>query len=375
MNKMKITKLLSGLAMMAVAVLMTACLSTEEPHNAGFQFVKPANVRTSVFANTTTDSLVMLSQGIWHISADTPDARWCTIDGMSGNGYTIYALGVHFDQNTTGQSRLAQFTIYDTNYPGDAHATWQYLQHATRGDGSLGTAALVKGIKSSDDWEVSISYDAKNRPVQLEVKAPDGNKDQYRMDYDEVLSRLTVSNGSFVMTGTMDNGYQAERLIGASDTIGYAAQYYSNGIQMSANYAFNYLASRLKRRQAYAYLIGGKSLEPDSLHTADSLIYYSQWKTGSNPNVLERYKLEYGTTDNRCQTVDVNQLLLGMDECEPLQLVSMFRYCRSSYIVKKATAKDGTIDVSTELNADRSVHLMVVKNNRRGTEVTYEFTY
>ena len=376
MNKMKITKTLAnGLAMLAVAVLLTACLSNEDPHNAGFQFMKPTNVRTSVYANTTTDSLVMLSQGVWHISTDTPDARWCTIDKMNGNGYTIYALGVHFDQNTTGQSRLAQFTVYDTNYPDEGHASWQYQQHATRGDGSLGTAALVKGIKSSDDWEVAISYDAKCRPIQLEVKAPDGNKDQYSMTYDEVQSRLTVSNGSFVMSGDMDNGYQTERLIGATDTIGYAAQYYSNGMQMSANYAFNYMASRLNRRQAFAYLLGGKSLEPDGLHTADSLIYYSQWKSGSNPNVLEHYKLEYGATDNRCQTVDVNQLLLGMDKCEPLQLISMFRYCRSTSIVTRATTANGSINVTTELNADRSVHRMVVKDSRRVTEVTYDFVY
>lgn len=376
MNKMKITKqLANGLAMLAVAVMLTACLSNEDPHSAGFQFVKPTNVRTSVYANTATDSLVMLSQGVWHISTDTPDARWCTIDGMRGNGNVIYALGVHFDQNTTGKARVAQFTVYDTNYPGDAHVTWQYLQHATRGDGSLGTAALVKGIRSSDDWEVAISYDAKSRPVQLEVRAPDGNKDQYSMVYDEGQSRLTVSNGSFVMSGDMDNGYQAERIIGAADTIGYAAQYYSNGMQMSASYAFNYVASRTKRRQAFAYLIGGKSLEPDSLHTADSLIYYCQWKNGSKSNVLERYKLEYGSMDNRCQTVDANQLLLGMDECEPLQLISMFRYCRSTSIVTRATTTNGSIDVTTELNADRSVHRMVVRDSRRGTEVTYDFVY
>lgn len=73
--------------------------------------------------------------------------------------------------------------------------------------------------------------------------------------------------------------------------------------------------------------------------------------------------------------MDVNQLLLGMSECEPLQLISMFRYCRSTSIVKQATAADGTIDVTTELNADRSVHRMVVKDNRRGIEVAYEFEY
>lgn len=376
MNNMKRINLFANiLAVLAVAAQLTACLENEDPYTAGFQFMKPTNVRTYVYANTSTDSLVMLSQGPWQITADTPEARWCTIDQLTGKGYTIYALGVHFDQNTTGQPRLAQFTVTDTNHPDKAHATWQYQQRATRGDGSFGSAALVKGIKSSDDWQVSISYDAKSRPVQLDVKSPDGTNEQYRMDYNEYSETLNVTTANGTMTGSMDNGYQAEQLIGAGDTIGYTPQYYSNGMQMSISNAFNYVASRLKRTQAFAYLIGGKDLDPDSQHTADSLVYLCRWKLEAKPQTMERYKLEYGAMDNRYQTVDVNQLLLGMDECEPLQLISMFRLCRSTSIVTRATSAGGTIDVATELNADRSVRRMVVRDSRRGTEVTYDFEY
>lgn len=376
MNNMKRINLFANiLAVLAVAAQLTACLENEDPYTAGFQFMKPTNVRTYVYANTSTDSLVMLSQGPWQITADTPEARWCTIDQLTGKGYTIYALGVHFDQNTTGQPRLAQFTVTDTNHPDKAHATWQYQQRATRGDGSFGSAALVKSIKSSDDWQVSISYDAKSRPVQLDVKSPDGTNEQYRMDYNEYSETLNVTTANGTMTGSMDNGYQAEQLIGAGDTIGYTPQYYSNGMQMSISNAFNYVASRLKRTQAFAYLIGGKDLDPDSQHTADSLVYLCRWKLEAKPQTMERYKLEYGAMDNRYQTVDVNQLLLGMDECEPLQLISMFRLCRSTSIVTRATSASGTIDVATELNADRSVRRMVVRDSRRGTEVTYDFEY
>jgi len=66
---------------------------------------------------------------------------------------------------------------------------------------------------------------------------------------------------------------------------------------------------------------------------------------------------------------------LGMDECEPLQLISMFRLCRSTSIVTRAKAADATIDVATTLNDNRSVRRMVVKDSRRGTEVTYDFEY
>lgn len=363
------------LAVLALVSQLTACLSNEDPYTAGFQFTKPTSPRTYVYANTTLDSLVMVCLGPWQITYDTPSSQWVTIDLMKGQGNSINALGVHFEPNKTGEPRLAQLTITDTNHPGDAYATWQYLQHATRGDGSLGSAALVKSINSSDGWTVSIGYDFRDRPSQLELKGPGNYLEDYRMTYDENLGTLTVTTGNGTLTGTMDRGFQAERIIGAGDTIGYAQQYYSNGMAMSANYAFNYVASRARRTQAFAYLLGGKSLDADSLHTADSLVYYCNWKINDKPKETERFKLSYSQMDNRRQTVDVNQLILGMDDCEPLQLVSMFRYCRSTSIVSRATSVGRTIDVTTELNADRSVRRMVVRDSRKGGEVTYDFGY
>lgn len=362
-------------AAMAVITMFTACLGDEHPYSAGFQFSKPQNVRTSVFANTANDTVEVYCMGPWQITRDTPDAQWCTIDHSKGGGSATYIMNVSFEQNTTGQSRIAQYTITDTSHPDKAYSTWQYLQYATRGDGSLGSAALVKSITSSDDWTVTVSYDGKCRPKEINVKNPAGNNDRYSMNYDEVNGILTVTNGNSVLKGTMDNGYQTEQLVGIGDTIGYKPQYYPNGVQVSANFAFNYLASHVRRTQAFAYRLGGKSLAPDSLHTADSLTYYCRWKTESRPTTIERFRLDYGQMDNRCQTVDVNQLLLGMADCEPLQLLAMFRYTRSTSIVTRASSDNGTIDVTTELNADRSVRRMVVKDSRQGTEVTYDFAY
>lgn len=363
------------MAVLAVAAQLTACLSNEDPYNAGFLFSKPSSVRTFVYANTTTDSLLMECYGEWQITSDTPDASWCTIDKMAGHGNAIYFLGVHFARNMTDKGRLAQFTITDVNRPSEAHASWQYVQYATRGDGSFGSAALVKGITSSDGWNVTVSYDDKCRPVALTVNGPDSYSDNYSMNYDERAGTLTVDAGNNTLSGSMDNGYQTERLVGVGDTVGYMPQYYPNGVEVSPSYAFNYVASHLRRTQAYAYRLGGKSLEPDSLHNADSLVYYSRWKLVNRPTTVQRYKLEYGSLDNRYQTVDVNQLLLGMDCCDPLQLISLFRYCRSTSIVTRATSADGTILVTTELNSDKSVHRMVVADSLKGTEVTYDFTY
>lgn len=64
-----------------------------------------------------------------------------------------------------------------------------------------------------------------------------------------------------------------------------------------------------------------------------------------------------------------------MDNCDPLQLVALFRYCRSTSIVTRATSTGSVINVATELNGDKSVRRMVVTDGLKGTEVTYDFTY
>ena len=151
----------------------------------------------------------------------------------------------------------------------------------------------------------------------LVVKSPDSYNDKYSMNLRREGGSLTVRSANSTLTGSMDNGFQTERLIGVSDTVGYVPQYYPNGMMVSPTYAFNYVVADQRRTQAYAYLLGGQSLEPDSLHNADSLTYYSSWKLVGKPQTVERYKLEYGSMDNRYQTVDVNQLLLGMDVATP----------------------------------------------------------
>ena len=103
------------LAALAVAAQLTACLGNDDPHSSGFTFMKPTNVRTYIYANTTSDSLIMLSLGPWQISSDTPESQWVTIEQMKGMANAIYALGVEFKPNTTGKARLAQVTVRDTD--------------------------------------------------------------------------------------------------------------------------------------------------------------------------------------------------------------------------------------------------------------------
>jgi hypothetical protein len=127
-------------------------------------------------------------------------------------------------------------------------------------------------------------------------------------------------------------------------------------------------------RKAYGYLINGQSLAPDSLHNADSLRYQHKLNR-PEATTTDFLKLVYSPKDNRCQSVDANQLLLGLDNCEPLQLISLFPYTRSTSIVQRAESAKGNIDVTTELNADRSVSRMTVNDRRSNTETIYNFIY
>jgi hypothetical protein len=131
----------------------------------------------------------------------------------------------------------------------------------------------------------------------------------------------------------------------------------------------------VKRTQAYGYLLGGKNLDPDSQHTADSLIYLCRWKLEAKPQTVERFKMEYGAMDNRCQTVDVNQLLLGIEECNPYQLISLFKLGRNSNIISSATSDHDEITVTTELNSNKSVSRLSVKHRDDEQPVIYDFTY
>ena len=351
---------LMGMALMGMTA--TSCLDNEDPYNAGFVFVKPASPYTYLFANNTEDSLVMQCLGPWEITQSS-GSSWCKVERTSGKGNATYSLRVDFEPNTTGKSRQVQFSIRDTDHP-DRHAR-------------LRSEMSDRRPWSWHDYDdAGRAAAAKARPVKYELRNPEGSlSDQLTVAYDERNLQVTVSRGGATMVGAMNGDYQPVELTGATDTIGYASQYYSNGMPVSATNAFKFVAtSNTRGTQLFSYLLNGQSLLPDSLHKADSIRYMRRWK-GEATDYIVKLKMEYGSQDNRCQSLDVNQLLLGFAECHPMQLLSMFRYTRSTSIVARALTAEGDINVTTELNADKSVSRMTVKDARKGTEVVYDFTY
>ena len=355
--------------------MVTSCLEDKGNYRAGIATLEAKS--DVLYANNTSDSLYVFSYGAWKIMPQT-GSEWCTLSQTTGNGYILYSLGVNVGKNTTGQNRRAPFEIKDVEHP-EVAISFQIQQIATRGDGSLGNAALVQRITSSDGYEARIEYDSKDRPVKYVQNNPDGSTDMQTIAYNETDGIITVNSNNTSLSGSIDNSYQPALLTNTTDTIGYFCQFYPNGMPISYNYVFNFVSyTRSRGHQAYSYLLGGdghasgQSLQPDSLHLADSLKYIRQWN-GDDEKYKEELGLFYSQKDNRCQSVDVNQLILGFAECQPMQLLSLFRYTRSTSIISEARSSKGNIEILTELNSDKSVRMMTVKRGTQTTTYTFEY--
>ena len=102
------------------------------------------------------------------------------------------------------------------------------------------------------------------------------------------------------------------------------------------------------------YYNGNGSLTIDDTHVADSMAVY---------NV------------NNCATnLDVNQLLEGVDNCNPYLLLSMMRFARFTSVISEAKGRYNTYQVGTETNSNGSIRTMTVKD-QNGKTITYTFIY
>ena len=111
----------------------------------------------------------------------------------------------------------------------------------------------------------------------------------------------------------------------------------------------------------------------DSLHCADSIAVERVFPDYSHK--AETFKMTYSSIDNRMTSVDVNQLIGGVANCDPYLLLSFYKLARQTSVVAKAEGKKGTTyTVSTETNANGSVRTMTVTDHM-GNKITYTFEY
>lgn len=413
---MKIIKTI--FAAMAAVALVASC---EEQEPSSFYSIQVALPHTGnypigyKYANEYSDSLKFLSYSPWKIEQTEGDEGFVTINGQtSGKGNMIVSYGVTLSENTTGKSRFATYQIVDSEDASRAKATLRYVQFATRQDGALGNAAEVKNISGSDGSNIDITYDNRHRPLSISMSAGD-MKREITFAYDDYDNTVTATqskyefsyadtlftynnvklNGSYKdcflpnvnsyiyqprMLMTLDSN-EASLVNTFNDTRNYIKQtmayqaFSNNGIEYSFANGFmvkNSIGNKFA--QAIGVYYNSKSnLDVDSIYKADSIGVERVYS--DNKHKSEMYKLSFSDISNRMTTVDANQLMEGVANCDPYLLLSFYKLARQSYVFAKAEGKKGArYTFDTKANADGSIKTLAV-TDINGNKTTYTFSY
>lgn len=413
---MKIIKTI--FAAMAAVALVASCEKQEPSSFYSIQVALPHTGNYPIgykYANEYSDSLKFLSYSPWKIEQTEGDEGFVTINGQtSGKGNMIVSYGVTLSENTTGKSRFATYQIVDSEDASRAKASLRYVQFATRQDGALGNAAEVKNISGSDGSNIDITYDNRHRPLSISMSAGD-MKREITFAYDDYENTVTATQSKYEfsyadtlftynnvkLSGSYEDCflpnvnsyiYQPRLLMTLNssetalvntfnDTRNYIKQtmayqaFSNNGIEYSFANGFmvkNSIGNKFA--QAIGVYYNGKSdLNVDNIYKADSIgieRVYSDHKHKS-----EIYKLSYSDISNRMTTVDANQLMEGVANCDPYLLLSFYKLARQSYVFAKAEGKKGTrYTFDTKANADGSIKTLAV-TDINGNKTTYTFSY
>lgn len=413
---MKIIKTI--FAAMAAVALVASC---EEQEPSSFYSIQVALPHTGnypigyKYANEYSDSLKFLSYSPWKIEQTEGDEGFVTINGQtSGKGNMIVSYGVTLSENTTGKSRFATYQIVDSEDASRAKASLRYVQFATRQDGAMGNAAEVKNISGSDGSNIDITYDNRHRPLSISMAAGD-MKREITFAYDDYENTVTATQSKyefsyadtlFTYNNVKLNGsyedcflpnvnsyiYQPRLLMTLNssetalvntfnDTRNYIKQtmayqaFSNNGIEYSFANGFmvkNSIGNKFA--QAIGVYYNSKSnLDVDNIYKADSIGVERVYS--DNKHKSEMYKLSFSNISNRMTTVDANQLMEGVANCDPYLLLSFYKLARQSYVFAKAEGRKGArYTFDTKANADGSIKTLAV-TDINGNKITYTFSY
>ena len=320
-----------------------------------------------VYANTPKSFISFVALGNWTISKRGGD-DWCTLDLMKGKGSYWYYIKTSCQPNTTGKYRGTEYELRDIDDT-DIYARFSLYQYATRGDGSIGGSPLLQKVTGSDSCEMTFEYD-NNDCVTRFVATKNGTTLHNLTITYASDSVIHVNNGYSTLKAKYDLGFQMaeSKLCAPSDTFSVSLQY--------DTYAFT--AFTLMDKRANGQYVGQSMMfheqkfTGDNEHCADSLKW--QRKDGEGKVTTWKMALKHSDNDNRYQSIDVNQLLLGVENLSPYNLLCFFRHSRDSKIVSEASTTEGKYIVNSTVNRDKSVKQLDV-TSPDGTSVTYTFTY
>ncbi len=408
-------------AAIACGLLFPACdglepndnyiISIEKPYVAGAPF-------KYLYANQIADSLVFTSTTPWAIRLMQGDDSWVNILGsLSGGGSARYRYGVSFDKNLTGESRQVYFRISSTDHPDKAYSTFGYSQYATRIDGSLGKAPLVKSITGSDGSSVNLVYDEQDRPVSVKLSAGT-TKRTLIISYGKYDNTITVKeqdcqfvhgDSTFVINDMTLGGLYADfflsaptgnifmpyllysmetteagqlqayrgETLGSSRTVSRQTNYTTFSLTgmyaepFDNGYIIDNVCGGFYTRRGF-YLNQKGSIANDGKRLADSIAVVRHFTDGTD--LSDVYTLTYSNVDNRAISVDVNQLIEGVATCDPYLLVSLLKFARQTSVIAKAEGKHNTFTTQSETDGNGVMRKFTVTDSNN-VSVTYTFSY
>ncbi len=350
-----------ALAAVTMSLAMTSCLS--EGDNT-YAFVN--GVSADCYANSNNAYLLLQSSSAWELKKGN-DASWVSFNKTTGTA-TADVVYISTEPNTTDKYRTATLSLVNAD---NKSSSGELYQWGTRGDGSLGTAKDVKKIEGSDGSEINLRYDALHRVQTLEMKNGKGMTNNYIFTYPPVSDTarvMTVIINGVMAKAAVNFGWQPVGDIASDDKSEQVVWTAAGSSQVSVKRNEN----KEGRNVQTVSLTGYQNPDSELSHVR---LYYSYWENGRYPENTFIVSHE-AKTSNRKQSVDVNQLVFGVDKMNPYILLGFYRYARCSYIYEKLedTVNNVKYTISNTLNADGSVETLTVALEG-GNTITYTFTY
>ena len=352
------------LAATTMTVAMTSCLNDGDT-----SYAYISGISSDCYANSNNAYVIYQSSSAWELKKGS-DASWFTFAKNSGSGPAADVAFLNTELNTTNKYRTA--TINLTNIEGKS-SSGQIYQWGTRGDGSLGSAKDVKKITGSDGSLITLYYDNLHRVISLSVTDAAKNKNEYFFTYPMAsdsarIMKVRINNEEKIATGQVNFGWQPTGELSSTDK----SEIVTWSAVGSSQVTVKRNESGANRNVQTVSLSGFEN--PDS-ELSHSKLVYSYMKDGKYPEMNLAINHD-SKKSNRKQSVDVNQLIFGVDNINPYLLAGFYRYARCSYIYE--TAEDTTnkikFTVTTTLNSDESVDTLTV-SREDGSVVTYTFEY
>lgn len=361
------------LAAAVVTPMMTSCLGDGE-NTYGYNY----GTTDYVYANTPSVLIAFQISGATWTLAKTETAAWYDFGLSTGSGPFAGYVPVSFSYNNTGSARSSYYKV--TSSDGTTFNGAIY-QGATRGDGSLGSAPLVRRITGTDGTVMSFTYTSDYQLPATMIATKNGSTlYSYVFSYSTADTTLYIRNTQLntVLSGKYNTAWAPSgTMLSANDTVTWS--YSGNSIGASTRFT-------VERRQADGVTSsissvnsGLSDIDTEIVHR--SIIINDCNSAGTEFSKTMSVTLGASSTEyvsNQNQNIDVNQLVFGFDHCNPYMLLGYYRWMRCGYVYKSlasATSSDSSsYTIETTLNSDKSVSTMTV-TDVDGNAITYTFEY